>query len=196
MIAFFTHVVHRYGYLAVAMFVTLEGFGVPLPGETAIVTAAAFAAGGTLNIYGVIIAATIGSVLGGSGGYWIGRIGGRGLLIRHGHWVRLSPERLASTESYFARHGAATVFLARFIALLRIFGALIAGVAHMPFPTFSVVNLAGGILWSATFATLGFVFGKNIDVLENYITEFTIAVTSIIVFALLVIWWRRSRRSA
>jgi membrane protein DedA with SNARE-associated domain len=194
MIAFFADIVHRFGYFAVALFVMLEGFGIPLPGETAIVTAAAFAAGGSLNVYGVVLSATVGAVLGGSGGYWIGRIGGRGLLVRHGHWVRLTPERLVHAEEYFARHGAATVFFSRFLALLRIFGALIAGVAHMPFAKFSAVNLLGGLAWSATFSALGFVFGKNIDLLDDYIAEFSIAMTVIVAIAVFV-WWRRRRRT-
>ena len=195
MIAFFTHFVARFGYVAVAVLVMLEGFGIPLPGETAIVTAAAFAGNGALNIYGVVLAATIGAALGGTGGYWLGRWGGRGLMVRHGHWVRLSPERLATTEAYFARHGASTVFFARFVALLRIFGSLIAGVAHMPFLKFTIVNLAGGFFWSATFSALGFAFGRNLDMLDDYIAQFSIGVTVLVLVALLVYWWRRRRGS-
>src|SRR2546423_1625232 len=98
MLEFLSHLIERYGYFAVALLVTLEGFGIPLPGETAVVTAAAFAARGSLSAVGVAIAGTIGTVLGGSGGYWIGRIGGRGLLVRHGHLVGLDAERLSRTE--------------------------------------------------------------------------------------------------
>ena len=195
MLEFFTQFVERYGYFAVALLVTLEGFGIPLPGETAVVTAAAFAARGSLSIYGVIASATIGALLGGSGGYWIGRIGGRGLLVRHGHWVRLDAERLARTEKFFARHGVKTIFFARFVALLRIFGSLMAGVAHMPFPTFSMVNLAGGLAWAGTFGALGYLFGRNLQRLDDYLGEFTIAI-SVIVGIVLLVYWIRARRES
>ena len=195
MLEFLTHVIERYGYFAVALLVTLEGFGLPLPGETAVVTAAAFAARGSLNVVGVVIATSIGTVLGGSGGYWVGRLGGRGLLVRHGHWIRLDADRLARTEAYFQRHGAKTVFVARFIALLRIFGSLMAGVAHMPFATFSTVNFAGGLLWAVTFSTLGFVFGKNLSRLDDYLGEISIVLSVLVVCGYLVYRWRQKQHA-
>jgi membrane protein DedA with SNARE-associated domain len=194
MLEILTHLVERYGLFAVALLVTLEGIGLPLPGETAIVTAAAFAARGSLSAVGVAIAATIGTVLGGSAGYWIGRIGGRRLLVRHGHWIRLDADRLARTEIYFARYGVKTVFFSRFVALLRIFGSLMAGVAHMPFSTFSAVNLAGGFVWAATFSVIGLAFGKNLSKLDDYIAEISIAITVIVIGAIIVYWWRERQR--
>lgn len=194
MLEILTHFVERYGYVAVALLVTLEGVGLPLPGETAIVTAAAFAARGSLSAAGVALAATIGTVLGGSAGYWVGRIGGRRLLERHGHWIRLDAARLERTEKYFARHGVKTVFFARFVALLRIFGSLMAGVAHMPFPTFTAVNLAGGVLWAATFTVVGVVFGKNLSRLDDYIAQISIALTVIVVVAVLTYLWREKHK--
>jgi membrane protein DedA with SNARE-associated domain len=196
MLEILTHLIERYGYFAVALLVTLEGIGLPLPGETAVVTAAAFAATGSLSVIGVSIAATIGTVLGGSGGYWIGRLGGRGLLVRHGHWIRLDAARLARTEAYFQRHGAKTVFLGRFVALLRIFGSLMAGVAHMPFPTFSVVNFTGGLLWAVTFSGVGFVFGKNLSKLDDYLAELGIALSLLVVIAFLFYRWGEKRKAA
>ena len=174
------------------LLVTLEGFGLPLPGETAVVTAAAFAARGSLGIVGVVLAMTLGTVLGGSGGYWVGRIGGRGLLVRQGHWIRLDADRLARTEKYFERHGMKTVFLRalrRAAADLRLAHG---GGRDMPFPTFSAVNFAGGLLWAVTFNAVGFVFGKNLSKLDDYLGEI-----SIVLFVLLpgdlVYRWREKK---
>ncbi|CAN5821307.1 hypothetical protein BH11GEM1_BH11GEM1_02880 [soil metagenome] len=196
MLELLTHFIERYGYIAVALLVTLEGFGLPLPGETAVVTAAAFAARGSLSVVGVFLATTVGVVLGGSGGYWVGRLGGRGLLVRHGHLIRLDAERFARTESYFRRHGAKTVFVARFIALLRIFGSLMAGVAHMPFVTFSAVNLAGGAVWAATFSAVGYFFGKNLSLLDNYLGRISIGLSVLVIVGYLVYRWRQQRVSS
>lgn len=186
-----THFIERYGYFAVALLVMLEGFGLPLPGETAVVTAAAFAARGSLSLVGVVLATTLGVVLGGSGGYWVGRIGGRGLLVRQGHWIRLDANRLAWTEKYFDRHGIKTVFVARFVAVLRIFGSIMAGVARMPFLTFTVVNLAGGLLWAMTFGAAGFMFGKNLPRLEEHLGEIGIALLVAVVGGFLLYRWRK-----
>lgn len=196
MLEFLTHIVERYGYFAVALLVTIEGFGVPLPGETAVVVAAAFAARGSLNIFGVVLSTTIGTILGGSGGYWIGRAGGRGLLERYGHVLRMDQKRLARTEAYFDRHGVKTVFFARFVALLRIFGSLMAGVAHMPFPTFSVVNAVGGLLWAGAFSALGYVFGRNLHKLDDYLGEVGIALSVLVVLGYVFYRWRESRAAA
>ena len=190
MLEYLTHFVEQYGYFAVALLVTIEGFGVPLPGETAVVVAAAFAARGSLNIVGVVISTTLGTVLGGSGGYWIGRVGGRSLLDRYGHLLRLDAKRMAKTEAYFERHGVKTVFFARFVALLRIFGSLMAGVAHMPFATFSAVNFAGGLLWAVTFSALGFLFGKNLSKLDDYLGEVGLVMSALVVVGYLVYRWR------
>ena len=190
MLEYLTHFVEQYGYFAVALLVTIEGFGVPLPGETAVVVAAAFAARGSLNIVGVVISTTLGTVLGGSGGYWIGRVGGRSLLDRYGHLLRLDAKRIAKTEAYFDRHGVKTVFFARFVALLRIFGALMAGVAHMSFATFSAVNFAGGLLWAVTFSALGFLFGKNLSKLDGYLGKVGLAMSALVVIGYLVYRWR------
>ena len=190
MLEYLTHFVEQYGYFAVALLVTIEGFGVPLPGETAVVVAAAFAARGSLNIVGVVISTTLGTVLGGSGGYWIGRVSGRSLLDRYGHLLRLDAKRMAKTEAYFERHGIKTVFFARFVALLRIFGSLMAGVAHMPFATFSAVNFAGGLLWAVTFSALGFLFGKNLSKLDDYLGEVGLVMSALVVVGYLVYRWR------
>ena len=193
MVQYFTHLVENYGYFAVILLVMAEGFGIPLPGETAVVTAAAFAGRGSLSLAGVAMAATLGTVLGGSGGYWMGRKGGRALVLRWGHIVRLDERKLVKAEKYFSEHGVKTVFFARFIALLRILGSLMAGVSHMPFVRFSAVNLAGGLLWSVVFSALGYLFGRNLHRLEHDLGLATLAISIAVVIAIVVVVRRRRR---
>lgn len=183
----------RYGYFFVALLVTIEGMGVPVPGEIALVTAAAFAAKGNLSIAGVIIAAFVGTLLGGTGGYWIGRTGGIAMVRRYGHWIHLSDAKLDRARRYFDDHGAKTVLVGRFFVLLRILASVLAGVVRMPFGLFTLYNALGGLAWAAAFGTLGYIFGGNLPLLNRYLGNATIAVAaaSAVLIAGAVYWRRR-----
>jgi len=109
------HLLETYGYVAVLVLVGLESLGVPLPGETALLTASAYAAAGHLSIAGVIAAAAVGAVLGDAGAYWIGRTGGLALVRRYGRLLRVDDAKLERAQKFFQRHGGKTVFLGRFV---------------------------------------------------------------------------------
>ena len=170
--------IEHYGYIAVALLVAAEGMGVPLPGETAVVTAAAFAGRGSLSLLGVIISATIGAAVGGTGGYALGLWGGRTALLRYGRWVGIDEVKVAQAEDYFSRHGAKTVFFARFVALLRILGGLMAGAMRMSFLKFSIANVTGGALPFRGTGTVVFLGPTG----ENSVTgKFTLPKNNIVV---------------
>src|SRR5215510_6330570 len=119
--------VGQYGYVLVAVFLMIEAGGVPIPGETVLVTAAAFAGRGTMHIVGVIIAASIGTIAGGHLGYWMGVHGGVRILAKYGRWVGLNDQRLETTRKFFEVHGAKTVATGRFVAFVRSFMGFFAG---------------------------------------------------------------------
>jgi membrane protein DedA with SNARE-associated domain len=146
MLQFLQHLLASYGYLAVAVGVMVESMGVPIPGETMLLLAAAYAGAGGLDVRGVIVAAALGAIVGDSVGYEIGRLGGRALLERYGHRLHLSKRHLARAEAFFARHGDKIVFLGRFTAILRTWSAFLAGVNRMLYRRFLLYNAAGGIL--------------------------------------------------
>src|SRR5581483_1572465 len=98
--------------------------------------AAALAGRGTLSIIGVVLAGTAGTIVGGHAGYWIGLRGGTGLIAKHGRWIGLNEARLAKTHAFFAQHGAKTVALGRFVAFLRSFVGVFAGISQMPLRVF------------------------------------------------------------
>src|SRR5713226_5571465 len=129
-----------YGYGVLFLFVGLESLGVPLPGETALVTAAAFAASGYLSIYAVIATAAIAGIAGDNGGYWIGRQGGLALIRRYGRALDAGESRLNRVRAFFERNVAKAVFLGRFVAILRTWTAIIAGVGEMRYRTFMLFN--------------------------------------------------------
>jgi membrane protein DedA with SNARE-associated domain len=187
--------VARYGYALLVVLIGLECFGIPLPGETALVTAAALAARGHLNIFIVIAAAAAGAIIGDNAGYWLGRKGGIALVRRFGRRVGLTETKLLRVHRYFEEHGPKTVFIGRFIALLRSWAAALAGVGEMPYGTFSLYNALGGVAWASVFGTLGYVFGHNLPMLEHYIGRFSIGLVLLVAAGVVVFLLRRRRHA-
>jgi undecaprenyl-diphosphatase len=170
-----SRLITSYGYLFLFVLVAIESFGIPLPGETALVTAAAYAALGRLNIVFVIAAAAAGAFVGDNAGYWLGRKGGIAFVRRYGRHVGLDDAKLARVHAFFERHGAKTVFIGRFIALLRSWAAVLAGAGRMPYLRFTLFNVLGGIAWASLFGALGYAFGHNLPTLERYVGQLTLA---------------------
>jgi membrane protein DedA with SNARE-associated domain len=135
--------------------------GIPLPGETILVLAAIYAAGDpAFNIWVVIGAAAVGSIMGDNLGYWIGKRYAYALLVRYGRHIGMSVPRIKLGQYLFREHGGMVVFVGRFIALLRILAAYLAGVNRMRWRNFLIANAAGAILWAVTFGFGGYFFGK------------------------------------
>ncbi len=180
-----------YGYAVLFLLVGLESLGIPLPGETALVTAAAFAALGHLSISAVIATAVAAAIIGDNGGYWIGREGGIALVRRYGRVIHLNESHLSRAHAFFERHGPKTVFIGRFIALLRTWAAVLAGVAHMPYGTFMLYNALGAVCWAVIVGALGYVFGRNLPQLEHYVGQASLAgVLLVALVVALAFGWR------
>src|SRR4051812_1905171 len=156
------HLLETYGYFAVLLLVGLESLGLPLPGETALLTASAYAASGHLSIKGVIAAAALGAALGDAAAYWIGRTGGLAPVRRYGRLFRVDDTRLERAQRFFKENGGKTVFFGRFVSLLRILAALLAGVTGMSYARFTFFNVTGGICWAVLVGGLGYAFGRNL----------------------------------
>jgi membrane protein DedA with SNARE-associated domain/membrane-associated phospholipid phosphatase len=192
MVSSLTQLVATYGYVIVTLFIVLESAGLPLPGETALLVAAAYAGTGQLSIFWVIAVAAIAAIVGDAGGYWLGRRGGRAFLEHYGKWLRLNEKKLNWIEDFFARHGPKTVFFGRFIGVLRTYSALFAGISKMPYGTFTLFNALGGILWAILFGLLGYVFGQNLAVVERvaaYVGWGVLLLVGILLGAVLVWYW-------
>ena len=151
-----------YGYGAVALVVAIESMGIPFPGETTLIAAAIYA--GTthrLDIALVVLAASVGAILGDNVGFWAGRELGFRLLIRYGSKVRMTPARIKLGQYLFARYGAEVVFFGRFIAVLRALAAFLAGANEMTWTRFLVFNAAGGIAWASLYGFGAYMLGQE-----------------------------------
>jgi membrane protein DedA with SNARE-associated domain len=157
------HFVHAYGYFAIFAIISLESAGVPMPGETALVTAAIFAAHGDLAIGGVIACAAFAAIFGDNIGYWVGREFGFPLVLKYGRYLNLDEPRLKLGQYLFQRHGGKIVFFGRFVALLRAFAALLAGINRLPWPRFFFFNALGGIVWASLFGLGGYFLGHAFE---------------------------------
>jgi membrane protein DedA with SNARE-associated domain len=137
---------HHYGYPAVAVAVMLEGAGIPLPGAILMGGAALLAGQGELNVLAVWLVACVAAVSGDNLGYWIGRSGGRRLLLRF-HPVG---RRLGRFEGFYQRFGIWLILFGRFFDGTRQLNGLVAGSASMPWPGFLAADAAGSTLWVST----------------------------------------------
>lgn len=152
---------HVIGYPAIALFIMIECIGIPIPGETMLLLASFYAAtDDKLQIPIVIACAALGAIMGDNIGYYVGRTGGRAFVGRFGRYFFIKLEHLDYAECFFQRHGAKTVFFGRFISILRIFSAFLAGVNRMEWRTFMFYNGLGGIVWAIYVGLLGYVAGR------------------------------------
>jgi membrane protein DedA with SNARE-associated domain len=150
---------HHWALLLLFALVGLESFGLPLPGETALIACAVLASQGSLSIGWVIVVAMLAAIIGDNLGYWVAREGGRPLLERH-RLTRAYAERyLPRGERFFAKHGAKAVFFGRFVAVLRVTAAWTAGLSRMHWWRFLLWNALGGIVWATSVALIAYFLG-------------------------------------
>ena len=193
--AWLTDLFARYGYFVIFFGVLLENAGIPVPGETILLAAAALSRFGHLSIIYVVIVTVAAAVLGDNIGFYIGRRGGRVLLERKGRVLGLTPARLAQFDGFFARHGAKTVFIARFVTGLRVVGAILAGASRLPWGRFLIFNAAGAVAWAATFGTVGYMLGYSWETIERWIGHLGLVFLAVLA-AVGVVAFIRSRSRA
>ncbi|MCP8940708.1 DedA family protein [Alsobacter sp. SYSU M60028] len=155
--------ISSYGYVAIALIIGLESIGIPMPGETALVSGAIYA-GVThrLSIESVIVAAAVGAAMGDNVGFWLGAKLGYPLLVRFGPAIRITEARLRLGKYLFLRHGTKIVFWGRFVALLRTLAAFLAGANRMEWPRFLLANFAGAAVWASAVGSAAYLLGEEI----------------------------------
>jgi membrane-associated protein len=180
------------GYPALFLIIAVESSGVPLPGETALITAGVLASSGRLAIVPVIALAASAAIVGDNFGYLLGRRLGRRLMLRRGRFENARGRALDRAERFFARHGPKAVFLGRWITGLRIWAAWVAGATRMPWPTFLFWNALGGLAWAISVGLAAYLIGTAADNIATRVGEgAAAAVVLALVAGSLVVAYRR-----
>ena len=165
-------ILDHYGYAAVAGFLLLENFGVPLPGETILIAASVYAGAGKLNIAVVWLVAVVASVIGDNIGFAIGHYGGERLVTKYGRYIFLSAKRFNAAQNFFNKYGGPVVTVARFIAGLRQLNGIVAGSANMKWRTFLIFNILGAVLWVSVWSGVGYLAGNHINTIYHQLRRF------------------------
>jgi membrane-associated protein len=137
-----------------------------LPGDSLIFAAATFSARGALNPWVIFGLLGFAAVIGDSVNYWIGHRIGKRAYTGEIRWIK--KEYMERTHTFFEKHGGKTIFLARFVPIIRTFAPFVAGVSRMSYGFFFRWNFIGGITWVATFTILGYFFGNIPFVQKNF----------------------------
>src|SRR5579862_5470821 len=177
----------------------LENIGFPVPGETVLLFAGFLPFQGKIHIVPAILTAMAGATIGACLGYSLGWYGGTPVVNRLlGRFPRFQKEYDAS-QRFFEKHGKWAVFAARFIAGLRVFAGILAGVLRMPFSTFMLFSFAGAVCWATAIGYVGFAFGSSWDKLVNFVgrmNRIVLIVIGVIIVAALIVHLVRRRKSA
>jgi membrane protein DedA with SNARE-associated domain len=189
-----SHLITQYGLILLFAAVAVESAGIPVPGETALIAAAVSAKLGHFSLWSVIVVAATAAIVGDNVGYWLGREGGRKLLQRWGPLERYAERTLPPAERFFATHGPKTIFFGRFIAVLRVAAAWLAGISRMHWWQFFLWNAAGGIVWAVVVSSIAYIFGQAVaDAISRYGLYAVLALIPLGVIAFFVHRYMRRR---
>ena len=181
------------GYPAAGLGILVESAGVPFPGETMTLAAAAYAATGALDIRLVVLIAAFSSLVGANVGYLAGHRGGRPFVERFSHLLRLNPGHMARTEVFFARYGGAAVLFGRFVLGLRTWSALMAGMARMPLLQFQAASASGALVWATVIGLIGFYLGSNWSHVTRLLEYLGLGGVIVVAMVILGLWLLRRR---
>lgn len=186
------------GYLVlVAIVFTETGLlvGFFLPGDSLLITAGLVAAAGGLNIWWINVLLAVAAVSGDSVGYAIGaRIGPR--LFTREKSLLFNPAHVERTRRFYARHGAKTIVIARFVPIIRTFAPVVAGVGTMEYRRFLVYNVVGGVGWVTSMTWAGYLLGRAIPNIGEYVHVVVVIVIVLSVIPIVVEIVRERRRRA
>lgn len=184
MVEWITELLERLGYVGIALLMLAENLFPPIPSELIMPFAGFTAARGDLSFFGVVIAGTIGSLIGALPWYYAGRALGCKRLAswadKHGRWLTMSGDEVKQANAWFARHCGKAVFFGRLVPAVRTLISVPAGIAEMSIARFLIYSALGTVLWNVVLAALGFKLGENYSKVAEFLDPITNGVIAII----------------
>jgi len=191
LIHYFTLFIEKTGYLGVGLLMTGESMVLPIPSE-AVLPFAGFAwFEGKMTFILIVIVSTVGSIIGSLLSYYIGAYLGRPFISRFGKYLLLNEHHLEATENFFKKYGEKTIFISRFIPVVRHLISLPAGTGRMRMDKFILYTAIGAALWNAFLTYVGFLLGSNWEKIRTYSEILDIIIVIAIVAAIIYFIWKR-----
>ncbi len=176
-------VISTTGYFGIFVLTLIESVFPPMPSEAILPFAGFLIAEGKLSLLLVILVSTFGTILGSTFFYYLGKKGGRKILIKFGKYFFIGEKEIAQNDAFFKKHGELTVFFGRFVPGIRHLISIPAGIAQMPLKRFLFYSTLGAAIWNIILIFVGIVLKENWEEIKKY----TIITDTIIVVAIILI---------
>jgi membrane-associated protein len=187
------------GYIGLIAIIFVETgffFGFFLPGDSLLVTTGLLISTGLdMDIYLLGLMLNVAAVAGDALNYWVGRVTGPKIFVRDESFF-FKKKHVVRAHEFYEKYGAKTIFLARFMPIIRTFAPLVAGVAMMDYRTFALYNILGGTAWIWSMLFTGYFLGRYVPGIDRYIEVVIIVVIFLSVLPGFIGWWRERRRQA
>ena len=175
------------GYPGLFLLIVLESTMVPVPSLLVMPFAGYLASTGDFSLPVILVINSAGALTGSLLSYWLGAAGGKPLLLRYGKYLFIRPKDIEKTESYFAKHGGKTIFIGRFLPVVRHLISIPAGIARMPLPSFLTLTFLGATIWGGGLMILGYQLGENWEAIAGKAKRVDLVIAAVIVLAIVAI---------
>lgn len=175
------------GYPGLFLLIVLESTMVPVPSLLVMPFAGYLASTGDFSLPVILVINSAGALTGSLLSYWLGAAGGKPLLLRYGKYLFIRPKDIEKTESYFAKHGGKTIFIGRFLPVVRHLISIPAGIARMPLPSFLTLTFLGATIWGGGLMILGYQLGSNWESIVKKAKRVDLVIAAIVVMVILAI---------
>ena len=198
-------IMNNFGYLGVFLLIAIENVFPPIPSEVILLFGGFMTTFSDMNIVGVIIASTLGSILGAIILYYIGKLLNKDRLkkiitSKPGKLLKLKPEDIDKADEWFDTKGNKTVFFCRFVPIIRSLISIPAGMSEMPMKKFLLYTAAGSLIWNAALTIAGSIVGENwtsiVDIMDQYSHIILILLIILFIIAVIIFYKKRKKSNA